>query len=55
MWQDEIITELRQIREAYAKEHGYDIKAMWADWRKKEAQSGRVVVKFPPKRIAKVA
>ena len=47
MWQDEIITELRQIREAYAKEHGYDIKAMWADWRKKQAQGGRVVVKFP--------
>jgi len=51
MQENEITNELYQIREAYAKQHNYNLKSMWVDLRKKQAQSGRVVVSFPPKRI----
>ena len=44
MWQDEIIEEIYQIREEHAKAFDYDIKALCADWRKRQAQSGRKVI-----------
>jgi hypothetical protein len=48
---DEIITELHQIRERYARQFNFDLNAMYADLREKQNKSGRVVVSFPPKRI----
>lgn len=50
MWQDEILEEIHQIREEHAKSFNYDLDAMFADWRKKQADSGRQVVSLPPKR-----
>jgi hypothetical protein len=44
MWQDEILEEIYQIREEHAKALNYDIKALCADWRKRQAQSGRKVI-----------
>jgi hypothetical protein len=44
MWIDEIVEEIHQIREEYAKSFNYDLNAMFADLRKKEAASGRKVV-----------
>ena len=44
MWQDEILDEIYQIREEHAKGLNYDIKALCADWRKRQAQSGRKVI-----------
>lgn len=44
MWTDEIVEEIHQIREEYAKSFNYDLDAMFADLRKKEAESGREVV-----------
>ncbi|MEY3826748.1 MAG: hypothetical protein RLZZ148_1565 [Cyanobacteriota bacterium] len=44
MWEDEILEEIHKIREEHAKSLNYDIKAICADWRKKQAQSGRKLV-----------
>jgi hypothetical protein len=44
MWTDEIVEEIHQIREEYAKSFNYDLEVMFADLRKKEAESGRKVV-----------
>ncbi|KKD36713.1 MAG: hypothetical protein WAN66_01305 [Limnoraphis robusta] len=53
MWQDEILEEIHRIREEHAKSFNYDLDAMFADWRKKQAESGRQVVSLPPKRRVK--
>ncbi len=50
MWQDEILDEIHRIREEHAKSFNYDLKAMFADWQKKQAQSDRQVVTLPPQR-----
>jgi len=52
MAQDPIIEEIRAIRDEFAKEHGYDIKAIVAALQREEAESGRQVISLPPKRIA---
>ena len=44
MWKDEIVEEIHQIREAYAKSFNYDLNAIFADLRKKQAANGRKVV-----------
>jgi hypothetical protein len=44
MWTDEIVEEIHQIREQYAKSFNYDLDAIFADLRKKEAASGKKVV-----------
>jgi hypothetical protein len=55
MRQDNIINEIHQIREKYAKQFGFDLKAMCADLREKQKKSGRIVVAFPPKRVQPLA
>ena len=50
MWQDEIVEEIHRIREEYAKSFNYDLDAIFADLQKKQAESGREVVKLSPKR-----
>ena len=49
MWKDEIIEEIHQIREEYAKSFNYDLDAIFADLRQKEAESGREVVNLSRK------
>ncbi|MBE9106554.1 hypothetical protein IQ229_16950 [Nostoc cf. edaphicum LEGE 07299] len=49
MWTDEIVEEIHQIREEYAKSFNYDLDAIFADLRKKEAESGREVVNLSQK------
>lgn len=51
MTQDPIIEEVRAVRDAFAKEHGYDIKAIVATLQREEAESGREVISLPPKRL----
>ncbi|WP_416674366.1 hypothetical protein [Egbenema bharatensis] len=50
MWKDEIVEEIHQIREAYAKSFNYDLDAIFEDLRRKEAESGREVVSLSRKR-----
>ena len=54
MAQDEIIKEVRAIREAYAERFGFDIEAIYRDAKAREAKSNREVVALEPKRILKV-
>ncbi|WP_445248282.1 hypothetical protein [Microcoleus sp. OTE_8_concoct_300] len=51
MLTDEIVEEIHKIREEYAKSFNYDLDAIFADLQKKQAESGREVVKLPPKRV----
>ncbi|HIK13092.1 MAG TPA: hypothetical protein IGS52_23030 [Oscillatoriaceae cyanobacterium M33_DOE_052] len=44
MWKDEIVEEIYQIRDNYAKSFNYDLNAIFEDLRKKQAESGREVV-----------
>ena len=50
MWEDEILEELHRIREEHAKSFNYDFKEIFADWQKKQAESGRELVSLQPKR-----
>jgi len=47
---DSVVQEVREIREAYAKQFGYDLDAICRDLKAKEQASGRQVVSFPPRR-----
>ncbi|MCL1465694.1 hypothetical protein [Argonema galeatum] len=49
MWQDEILEELHRIREEHAKSFNYDFKAIFADWQKRQAASGKELVSLQPK------
>jgi hypothetical protein len=51
MTRDPIIEEVRAIRDAYAKEHDYDVKAIVAALQQEEARSDRQIVSLPPKRL----
>jgi hypothetical protein len=53
MVRDPILEEVRSIRDAFAKEHGYEVKAIVAALQREEAESGRKVISLPPKRLSK--
>jgi len=54
MFEDPIVEEIRQIRDAYAKQFNYDLDAICEDLRKKQEQSGKKSVSFPPKRFEQI-
>jgi hypothetical protein len=43
-WNDEIVDEVRRVREEHAAQFNYDIAAICADIRQKQAASQRQVV-----------
>jgi hypothetical protein len=47
---DSIVREVREIREAYGKQFGYDLEAIHRDLKKQEQASGRRIVSLPPRR-----
>jgi len=49
MWEDKIVEEIHRIRDEYAKSFNYDLDAIFADLRKKQAESGRQVVNLSRK------
>jgi hypothetical protein len=49
---DPVITEIRAVREAFAKKFSGDVTAMLADLRERQRQGGRKVVSRPPKRLS---
>ncbi len=51
MIRDPIIDEIRAIREAFAKEHRYDVKAIVRALQKEQAEAGRPLVSLKPKRL----
>jgi hypothetical protein len=52
MPQDEIIQEVRAIREAYASRFNFDIRAIYRDAKEQERKDGRKVVSLEPRRTA---
>ena len=49
MMKDEIVEEVRKAREENAAKFNYDLKAIMADARKRQKDSGHPVVSFAPK------
>jgi hypothetical protein len=49
MYRDEIVEEVRKVREQHLAKFNYDIKAMCEDARKRQADSGHAVVSFAAK------
>ena len=47
---DSVVQEVREIRDAYARQFGYDLDAIHRDLKAQEQASGRQVVSFPPRR-----
>ena len=47
---DDVVLEVRKIREAYAKQFGYDLQAIHRDLKEQEQASGRRIVSLPPRR-----
>ena len=52
MEQDEIIKEVRAIREAYAERFGFDIRAIFRDVMERQEKSGRKLVTLEPKMVS---
>lgn len=50
MLQDEIVEEIHRIREEYSRSFNHDLKAIFADLQKQQAESGREIVRLLPKR-----
>ncbi len=48
-WNDEIVDEVRRVREEHAEKFNYDISAICADIRRKQAESKRRVVSLEQK------
>lgn len=50
MWNDEVVEEVRRIREEHAAKFDHNIKAIYEDAVKEQQASGRKVVSLPPKK-----
>lgn len=48
---DPIVAEVRRIREEHAQKFNYDLDAIFADLKEREAKSKDTFVSFPAKRI----
>ncbi len=49
MTQDEVMREVRAIREAYAARFDYDARALYEDAKRREIETDREVVHLEPK------
>jgi hypothetical protein len=50
MVEDDVLREVRAAREAYARSHGYDVRAIVADLRAQDAVGDWPVVRRSPRR-----
>ena len=55
MWEDPIVGEVRRIREELAGEFDFDVGAIFADLRKRQASLGSRLVRRPKKTHAERA
>jgi hypothetical protein len=53
MWRDPIVEEVRAIRDRYAKQFNYDLRAIQRDLKAREQASGRKLVRLSPRRVAR--
>ena len=47
MWRDPIVDEVRKVRDEYAKQLNYDLKAICRDIKEQETKSGKTTVTLP--------
>ena len=50
MWKDEIVEEVRKVRNEYAAKFDYDLEAICKDIKEQEQQNQHKVVSLPPKK-----
>ena len=50
MWEDEIVKEVRKVRDEYAARFDYDLEAIYRDIKEQEKRSHRKVVSLSPKK-----
>jgi hypothetical protein len=50
MARDEIVEEMRRVRDEFAKSHDYDVKKISRALKREEAASGRKLVRLSPRR-----
>lgn len=55
MVEDDVLREVRAAREAYARLHDFDVRAMVADLRARDLAGDWPVVRHPPRRPHAVA
>ena len=51
MWKDEIVEEVRRVREEHAAKFNHDLKAILDDARKRQRESGRKSVSFSVQKL----
>jgi hypothetical protein len=51
MWQDPIVTEVRQVRETHTAQYNYDLRAIYNALKEQEQRNPSPKVSFPPKLI----
>ncbi len=49
MWEDPIVKEVREEREAHAAQFNYNLEAIFQDIKRQEEASGRTFVTFSPR------
>ncbi len=54
MNQDNIIKEVRTLRDKLASRHNYDVRALFEEAKRNQQKSERKVVKLSPKRLETV-
>lgn len=47
---DDVVLDVRKVREAYARRFAFDLRAIHNDLKKQELAGGRRVVSLPPRR-----
>lgn len=50
MWNDEIVEEVRNVRNEYAAQFKYDLEAIFRDLKQQEEKSDREIITRPPKK-----
>ncbi|PAX60064.1 hypothetical protein [Brunnivagina elsteri] len=50
MLTNEILEEIYKFRETHAESFNYEVAAMFADWRRRQSESGKHSVTLPPKK-----
>ena len=53
MWKDPIVEETRRLRDEYSSQFNYDIDAIYEDLKRRQAQSIKKAVSFPPRQPSK--
>jgi hypothetical protein len=52
MWKDPIVEEVRQVREAHARQFNNDLQAIYRDLKEQETKSKRQFVSYDPQKIS---